>query len=135
MESPKKLQEEAGLHRTALEQIPVMVYELGDLAKSLAYVQVRPDLAQAYMAEAGLALADLICQCYIMSEHFESEPVYYTRHTVKSNFHKLLELGLERQKERMAEVKEWLGDTSTDTDARGFGQDMKVGLDDSVPGK
>jgi len=104
MGSPKKLQEEAGLHRTALEQIPVMVYELGDLAKSLVYAQVRPDLVKVYMAEAQLALADLLCQCYIMVEHL----IYGNSMT---EFDILLKVGMERQKERMAEVKEWLGDS------------------------
>lgn len=102
MESPKKLQEEAGLHRTALEQIPIMVYELGDLAKALAYAGVRPNLKEVYLAEAKLALEDLVCQCYIMSEHLQ-EP-----EGMVSYFDYLLKLGLERQAERMAEVEEWL---------------------------
>jgi hypothetical protein len=44
------------------EQVPVLLYELGDLSKAVVMMDVHPKLRQAYTEEARLAVADLLAQ-------------------------------------------------------------------------
>jgi len=48
--------------------IPIMTYELGDLAKCLMFAKRRPQLEKEYKAEARIATSDLVAQCIVMCE-------------------------------------------------------------------
>jgi len=71
----------------------IMTYELGDLVKSLVYAEVRRDCEAAYLAEARIALADIITQTYILAE------------VLGADWQDLRLDGEERFRERMTELK------------------------------
>ena len=80
--------------RTALL---IMQWELGDLAKSIVYMDWHPDLATAYRAEAGLAMASLLFQVRVIASLLDFDPG------------DLFNMGVESVKDRIKEKEQKVG--------------------------
>jgi len=68
---PKPLSSYHAHEKTCLEQLPIMTYELGDLAKMLSYEnRYKEDKRRSriYNAESQIAMSDLLAQCVLMCE-------------------------------------------------------------------
>jgi len=50
---------------TLAEQLLVLMYELGDLAKSIQRMHTKPQFSSLYLIEAKKAIADLIAQLHL----------------------------------------------------------------------
>lgn len=78
---------------TLRETLNIITYELGDLHKCVVYSETRyPHLKEAYMAEAKIALADIITQTRLLAE------------MLGADFETLMVDGEERFRERMEEM-------------------------------
>jgi len=75
----------------------IMMWELGDLAKSHTYSQWHPDLASSYKEEAKLALASLLFQAHVVAALLDSVPG------------ELLAIGIESVGDRIKEKEKKVG--------------------------
>ena len=76
------------------ELITIILYELGDFTKCVVYAESRyMHLKDAYMAEARIALADMITQTRLLTE------------AIGADWDELWRDGEERFRERMIELK------------------------------
>ena len=87
-----------GVRSDLSKTVMVMLYELGDLAKGLVYSgradpEVGVDDRPAYIAEAKVAMADLLMQCRLIAHEFGWGTA------------ELFEMGEERLLHRMDEVE------------------------------
>jgi len=80
--------------RTALL---IMQWELGDLAKSIVYMEWHPDLATSYKAEAKLAMASLLFQVQVIASLLDFDPG------------DLFNMGVETVKGRIKEMEKKIG--------------------------
>lgn len=69
-----ELTRKLGRDPTVTEAIPIIMWELGDLAKSDTYAQWHPELASAYFAEARKALGDLFFQLTVVARLLGTTP-------------------------------------------------------------
>jgi hypothetical protein len=69
---PKPLSSYPAHEKNSLEQIPIITYELGDLAKMFVYAQryawVDKEKSRGYRLEAKIAASDVIAQMVVMCE-------------------------------------------------------------------
>lgn len=75
----------------------IMQWELGDLTKSCVYSKWHPDLANAYKAEAKLALASLLFQAHVIAALLDASPA------------ELLNTGIETVRERIVDKDKKIG--------------------------
>ena len=69
---PKPLSSYPAHEKNSLEQIPILTYEVGDLAKMFAYAHryrlVDKDRSKGYKIEARIAASDVIAQMVVMCD-------------------------------------------------------------------
>jgi len=93
LELTRKLDREPNID-TALH---IIMWELGDLAKSHVYSNWHPDLATSYRAEAKLALASLLFQVHVVAALLEASPT------------ELLNIGIATVQDRINEMEKKIG--------------------------
>jgi hypothetical protein len=62
----KEIIDQLDPNETSLQQMSVLMYELGDLAKGVFYAHSYKE--SAYMIEAKISLSDLLAQCILLCE-------------------------------------------------------------------
>jgi len=93
LELTRKLGREPNVE-TALH---IMQWELGDLTKSVVYMNWHPELAGAYREEAKHALSSLLFQATVVSELLEAD------------FLELLQFGIDTVKDRRVDKEKKVG--------------------------
>lgn len=88
--------------RPVIENIVVCLYELGRVARSLIYSHgsIEKKELSSFCAEMCNELADVICQSLVMYMKLKG----YTKGFNDISCEELIDIGLERQQERMGEV-------------------------------
>lgn len=86
--------EKWGKDEDSIHQLPILTYELGDLARGLIYMKRYPDKADGYRGEAKLGMADLLAQCIVLCEREGWD------------FDEILELGIEHCIEKITRYGE-----------------------------